>query len=80
MRERRIRGIALVIGLLGIPSVVSQVLRAWPPGGLQLQFLGVQAIVVGVFVIYGLGLAFGSSSDKSAEPPFQSDGNTAEEA
>ncbi len=73
MKERWFRRIALVIGLLGIPSVVSQVVRGWPPGGLQLQFLGLQAIVVGVFVAYGLGLAFRTSSDKSAEPPLESD-------
>lgn len=79
MRERWIRSIALVIGLLGIASVALQFVQAWPAGGLQLKFLVLQAIVVCVFVIYGLGLAYGSPNNKSPEPPLKSDGKSSEE-
>ena len=70
MRERFFQTAALVIGLLGIPSLVWQFCKAWPPGGLQLQFFGLQAVVIGVFVMYGLGLAYHAPSvPLSDEPP-----------
>ncbi len=67
MRQRFLQATALVIGLLGIPSLVWQICGAWPPGELQLQFFGLQAIVIGVFVAYGLGWAYCSPSVRSSE-------------
>ena len=79
MRQGCFRSAALVIGLLGIPSVVLQIVQAWPPGELQLKWFGVQLILTVVFVLYGLGLAYQSPSDKSADDPRQSDESDVED-
>jgi hypothetical protein len=63
MRERLFRSIALVIGLLGLPSIVFQVVQQWPPALFQLQFFGLQAVVMGAFIAYGLGYL--SSQDRT---------------
>ena len=79
MRQRFFQATALVIGLLAIPSLVWQICGAWPPGGLQLEFFGLQAIVIGVFVLYGLGLAYHAPSVQSPDDPQPSDVSASED-
>lgn len=80
MRERFFQTAALVIGLLGIPSLVLQFCKAWPPGELQLQFFGLQAVVIGVFVVYGLGLGYYAPSVPLADDPQPPDKSPSEDA
>ena len=58
VRTRVFRSAALILGLLGIPSLGLQVWKAWPAGQDQWSFFGVQAAVLFAFVMYGLGLAY----------------------
>lgn len=58
MRDRFFRGAALVVGILGVPSLAFQVYRQWPTSELGLEFYGLQALVLLVFIAYGLGLAY----------------------
>jgi len=58
VRDRFFRGAALVLGVLGIPSLIFQVYRQWPPSELGLEFYGLQALVLLVFITYGTGFAY----------------------
>ena len=55
MRERSFRIAATIIGMLGIPSLIFQMIN-----GLQvpMQFFALECIVIVVFIAYGLGLAY----------------------
>lgn len=67
MRACGFRAAALTIAVLGIPALVWQIVKTWPPNELQLQFFGLQAVGLIVFLVYGLGLAYGSSKGKSRD-------------
>ena len=55
MRNRVFRAAALAIGLLGIPALIGQLIAIWPPTEFQLAFLGTEAVVIGIFLAYGIG-------------------------
>ena len=52
---------AVVIGILGIPSLCWQIHAAWPPGQLQMTFFSLQTLVIGVFLAYGFGIGYTKS-------------------
>ena len=68
MRPRLFRAAGLMIGLLGVPSVAFQAWKDWPPGGLMAEFLILQALVVGMFLAYGTGLAYQTPAGGLPQP------------
>ncbi|AGA28347.1 hypothetical protein [Singulisphaera acidiphila] len=60
MRDRFFRATALLIGVLGIPSLIWQVWQTWDIGGamtqLKLYFFAGQVVVLSIFVSFGLGI------------------------
>ena len=53
---RALRAAALILGVLGIPSLIWQVSSAWPPGQLASYFFLGQAAVLYAFLSFGLGI------------------------
>lgn len=43
-------------------ALVWQIHQAWPPAGFQAEFFALQALGLVVFLVYGLGWAYGSNS------------------
>ena len=68
---------SLVLGLLGIPSLCLQVWKGWPPSLNDLRWFGLQAVLLFVFVAYGLGIAYQTPAEtgdilgasESGDPP-----------
>ena len=56
MKTRWFRLAAIILGLLGILSLVVQVGRDWPPNEAQLSFFILQAAVLFAFLSYGLSI------------------------
>ena len=60
MRERLFRIAALVIGLLGMSTLIFQLINGivvpW-------RFFAIESVVVVVFIVYGLGLAYTHQKD-----------------
>ena len=56
MRDRFFRIAALILGVLIVPSLVWQIWGAWPLDQLELYFFGGQALILYIFLSFGLGI------------------------
>jgi hypothetical protein len=56
MRNRAFRVAALIVGILGVPSLIWQVSRAWPLDRFELKYFGGQAVILFIFLSFGSGL------------------------
>ena len=75
MKDRVFRTCAVVLGVLGIPSLALQIVKSWPPGHFELQFFGLQAAVLGAFLIYGLSVAWPRTPNVASESSEEIDSN-----
>lgn len=67
VRDLMFRRAALVLGILGIPSLAWQVRNVWPLDPLELYFYGLQALMLWVFLSYGSGLGYRPYAAKPQE-------------
>jgi hypothetical protein len=77
MRTRLFRFAALLLGLLGIPSLIWQIHSAWPLDQLRLYYFGVQAVVLYIFLSFGLGLGPLATGHPLVDPK-EDDGDSTE--